>query len=1244
MPMRKRIEYRVAICLGVGGAVVMRRAQAQNATSDPGVRTAPSRAHLVEPLEAALVVGQHVGGHLFVQLRQRLVVRERRGCLQRAHQLLLTHPATHAPIEEGSRGGPRDDAADHALGEHALGPIVEVGDELAERLVVGQQLRLALLNVLGADNAGGLVHGHPVQLLVDAGHGLEHVGLAELDLGDAGRLEHAAPRRLGGVHFHEGGVDLGVDDHPCAAADLAKGRDVDGDWLAELRELVDDEGAELEHLLEHVLAAAREAAPVGQDEQRQPLAGVEVLDGLRGLVGRVGEPDLPGLHLHLRLGLEVGGIGQDGLLDQPVLGDDAADRHAAQPPAADHHRLGPVCQRLHEGAVVEQAVPESAVLHPAGQQRPGVVRDAPDGEEVDGADDGVGGPENRQRGAHLWRDEAEPLHDFVHRLQVVVDQQVRDAVAAHHLGPAQLQVGLVHGRAQQLVQRHVPRQDNGRVALLDDALAEPQHVRADADVAGGAVGQREDLPVGDGRLGRDSAGALQRLDAQPVLGPDDGHDLVVRADGGLFGLVLVLDVARGRLDHLGHHRVAERLLVLVGEPQVRDALGRVVAAHPLHTEAALHRVGESEAGAGVGRHVDARHAQLARVLRGPLEDEVLHRAKCALREGDVVGDDDDGAAGRDLGRVHGDGPGHHADLVGAPLAQRVERPHARPVSRESQLGRGQLVDRHGHSRVGGRRLVPRGGHCDLEQVDKVIAVGCAQLLAAEPLLVNHRQERVRLQRHRRPGVGRLARALGRPHLQQPERAVGAANLLVGVDRDGWAEPADDAGDGRLGGVQRGLGCGRVPQRQHQLQLGGLERGEGGLILGQDAADGADDVVQAEAERRGGAEEEVVRLRDLVARVADGLLERGQSDGHLRRAEGGQALDGVVVLQRGRPLVKRPDEEPGVERLLLGRGEVDVRVRRVGEPTALHVEVGQPSQLEHRRLGRQDVPGDGVLVVGLRGDEVVDGDVVEVVGDGRVGQHHRHRLDRVCAQEAGLGRDELGVHLGGGHLVHHRVGVRPPERLVRQAALGVGVERLVLAQHEHVQAHLGRAGEGGRRRGGQLLERLGRRVARHGLVERGRGAALLGALFLERQPAQVVKVGLEVVVRLEGEQDAKARLARVRRVLPRHGRLLLALAQVRLEGDVGHAALLVPEHHARADDGALERLVRGGDHREQLGLAQLELRRHARDDRQLALVAQLAGGHPLELRQHQLLVGLGDVVPAVGDDLLGLALHAQVLGG
>ena len=142
-------------------------------------------------------------------------------------------------------------------------------------------------------------------------------------------------------------VDGGVDDDPGAAAELAVGGDVDEDGVLVGAQRVHDLGAELEdlffvvlcvggrgvggvgdplgssphslwrqvsiymykqshylyntHLAEHVARAAREAAPVGKDDEGQVLPAIEVLDGLRRLEGRVGVP-----HLEIVVGVVVG--------------------------------------------------------------------------------------------------------------------------------------------------------------------------------------------------------------------------------------------------------------------------------------------------------------------------------------------------------------------------------------------------------------------------------------------------------------------------------------------------------------------------------------------------------------------------------------------------------------------------------------------------------------------------------------------------------------------------------------------------------------------------------------------------------------------------------------------------------------------------------------------------------------------------------------------------------------------------
>ncbi len=104
--------------------------------------------------------------------------------------------------------------------------------------------------------------------------------------GDKGDCNHEQKK-------HQEAAHLRIDHNPRAAAQLAAAGDVDEDGLVVDAQLLHDERPRLQHALEEVALAAGEAAPVGEDEEGEALA-VKLLDGLRGLVGRVGPPDLGG--------------------------------------------------------------------------------------------------------------------------------------------------------------------------------------------------------------------------------------------------------------------------------------------------------------------------------------------------------------------------------------------------------------------------------------------------------------------------------------------------------------------------------------------------------------------------------------------------------------------------------------------------------------------------------------------------------------------------------------------------------------------------------------------------------------------------------------------------------------------------------------------------------------------------------------------------------------------------------------
>eukprot|EP00965_Chrysotila_dentata_P090373 2982074-Pleurochrysis_carterae.AAC.1 len=125
------------------------------------------------------------------------------------------------------------------------------------------------------------------------------------------------------------------------AAQLSVGRDVGEDGVLVRAQVVDNVRAELENLAKHVARAAREAAPVGKDDERQVLGVVEVGNRLRRLESRVGVPDLPRLCEHRLARVGVGGVGGDALLHEARLHSDDAHGHAAELGAADDDRLAP---------------------------------------------------------------------------------------------------------------------------------------------------------------------------------------------------------------------------------------------------------------------------------------------------------------------------------------------------------------------------------------------------------------------------------------------------------------------------------------------------------------------------------------------------------------------------------------------------------------------------------------------------------------------------------------------------------------------------------------------------------------------------------------------------------------------------------------------------------------------------------------------------------------------------------------
>mmetsp|Transcript_22963 Transcript_22963/g.44735 ORF Transcript_22963/g.44735 Transcript_22963/m.44735 type:complete len:728 (+) Transcript_22963:761-2944(+) len=609
-----------------------------------------------------------------------------------------------------------------------------------------------------------------LQGVVKAVGGLELVLATELDATGCLDLENAAPGPRVGVHFDEKRRYLRVHHDPCTTSERGVRRQVDRDRLPVGHESINDVGSELEHLVEHVAHSAREASPVSEDDQRKVFA-VHVLDGLGGLKRRVRVPHLARLRHHDLLGVRSCGIGWVDLLHHVGSDGDHTHRHAPEPGPPGDDRLRPSFHQFHERALVEEArnplarsslssggCPRDEVLRVVGSLGRDEVHLSLHGIRGGHAHQlglvllvvvvvlvalrdpgGARAPLERELVAPVARHVREPLEALRHPVEVVLAHHVGDAVVVHHVDAAQLVVRRVHLPPQELVEREVPREEDGRAGpLLHDALPQPRQVGTDTHRATTAVRQREDLVVRDRRLSRDQTRATEVLHAQPVALADDVIDAV--ADG--LGLIV--------LDPRARHGVLESLVVFLREEQVRRALGDIVLV-PRDLEPVHQLLREPDPRPRVDREVQPRDPPLARAHRGEVEEDVLQDPERPRLRGDLVGDEDDVPPLGVEGRAEGHLPGDHGDVV---LAHATVRLHELPVLQadagDAVGGFGGVFGRE-HELLHSHDTLLRGcqsgvgpflAQSDLEEGDEVVGVDGSHALGSLPLLLEGRVDGV----------------------------------------------------------------------------------------------------------------------------------------------------------------------------------------------------------------------------------------------------------------------------------------------------------------------------------------------------------------------------------------------------------------------------------------------------------------------------------------------------------------------
>mmetsp|Transcript_5033 Transcript_5033/g.15080 ORF Transcript_5033/g.15080 Transcript_5033/m.15080 type:complete len:207 (-) Transcript_5033:6325-6945(-) len=196
---------------------------------------------------------------------------------------------------------PRDNFPHNALCLHSLCLVVHVRKADGHRPVRMEQGLLPGLDGTIVAMLRSGVHGSvaflPLQGLdhrIEPVNRFDELAVSVLDFHHSFWLEHPTPCGSVCVHLNPLRVDLGVDDSPGTATQLALGWKVDVDGTLVNAEGLHNPGSVLEHAIKQIPHASGEASPVGQNKQGQPLE-VKLLDCLSCLQSRVREPNLPSL-------------------------------------------------------------------------------------------------------------------------------------------------------------------------------------------------------------------------------------------------------------------------------------------------------------------------------------------------------------------------------------------------------------------------------------------------------------------------------------------------------------------------------------------------------------------------------------------------------------------------------------------------------------------------------------------------------------------------------------------------------------------------------------------------------------------------------------------------------------------------------------------------------------------------------------------------------------------------------------
>ena len=181
------------------------------------------------------------------------------------------------------------------------------------------------------------------------------------------------------------------------------------------------------------------------------LAIIEVADGLSGLEGRVRVPHSTSFLHDLLLGILVGGIGRDDVLNGASLNTNHTYWDTTKTSATDDDSLCPAGQRFFKGVLVEETGQEALFVVFTGNEPADVVRLLLRREVGDRAVPWVRSHTDGNWIVLLVRNEGEPIDDLFNPLEIVGCRHVGDTVPVHDLGATELEIRGVDFATEQIV-------------------------------------------------------------------------------------------------------------------------------------------------------------------------------------------------------------------------------------------------------------------------------------------------------------------------------------------------------------------------------------------------------------------------------------------------------------------------------------------------------------------------------------------------------------------------------------------------------------------------------------------------------------------------------------------------------------------------------------------------------------------------------------------------------------------------